>query len=144
MSETIVTVINSIGTILGILGVGTGVGAGILFFSQNKRMKEAEARMKEIEAEAKQSLEWKKLYDVSDADSREKDTKIDKLYDERQELLHKIIEIERRSAVKDIKIAHLEYERCDNNDCNKRHPPRIYGRANTDTLQYQPNKTEEL
>lgn len=89
MNESIITIINLIGSILGILGIGTGVGAGMLFYSKNKRMKEAEARMKEIEAEAKQSFEWKKLYDISDTDSREKDAKIDKLYDERQSLLHK-------------------------------------------------------
>lgn len=132
MNESIITIINLIGSILGILGIGTGVGAGMLFYSKNKRMKEAEARMKEIEAEAKQSLEWKKLYDISDTDSREKDAKIDKLYDERQSLLHKIIEIERRSAVKDITIAHLTYNRCDINDCDKRHPPRTHGATTTE------------
>lgn len=127
--DTLTTIVNSVCTLLGILGAGTSV----LFYTQNKRMHQAEAKTKEVEAEAHQSLEWKKLFDQSDADRRDLDKKIDALYAERQQLLHTIIERDKTISCKDILIERYKFDRCIVNDCTKRNPPRKYNENKTDT-----------
>lgn len=107
-------IVSALSALLGALG-----GSGLLYFRQNRKLKE-------IEVEAKQSEEWKKLYETSDTDSREKDHKIDALYSERQGLLERLIEKERVIASKDIEMERLSFARCDVNECRKRKPPRRY------------------
>jgi len=99
--------------------VGALGGGGIIYYKQTRRMKEAEV-------EAKQSDEWKKLYEKSDEDSREKDRKIDALYCERQQMYNQLIERDRTIAYKDIQIERLKFARCDINGCRRRRPPREY------------------
>lgn len=104
--------------------VGALGGGGIIYHKQTRRMKEAEV-------EAKQSDEWKKLYEKSDDDSREKDKKIDALYDERQQMYNQLIERDRTIAYKDIQIERLKIARCDINGCRRRRPPREYETSDT-------------
>lgn len=111
-----------INAVISLLTIG---GGSILFVRQSRRMKE-------VEVEAKQSDEWRKLFDQSDTDSRDKDRKIDTLYEERQQLYHKIIEKDKIIAGKDIMIERLKFDRCEIADCLKRHPPRKYGVAYLD------------
>lgn len=94
-------------------------GGSILFVRQNRRMKE-------LEIESKQSDEWKKLYELSDADSKRKDNKIDELYTERQQLLERLIGKERHISSLIVYIERLLFARCDVDECGKRCPPRHY------------------
>lgn len=116
--ESLTVIISALSALVGALG-----GGGLLYFRQNRRLKETEV-------EAKQSEEWKKLYETSDKDSREKDLKIDALYAERQRLLERLIERERVISQKDIEIERLSFARCDVNECRKRKPPRRYEENN--------------
>ncbi len=99
--------------------VGALSGGGIIYYRQNRRMKE-------VEVDAKQSDEWKRLYEKSDEDSREKDRKLDALYTERQQMYNQLIERDRTIARKDITIERLRFTRCDVNGCRRRRPPREY------------------
>ena len=69
---------------------------------------------------------YKKLYEKSDEDSREKDRKIDALYTERQQMYNQLIERDSIIAKKDIVIERLRFTRCDVNGCKRRRPPREY------------------
>ena len=99
--------------------IGALSGGGIIYYRQNRRMKE-------VEVDAKQSDEWKRLYEKSDEDSREKDRKLDALYTERQQMYNQLIERDRTIARKDITIERLRFTRCDVNGCRRRRPPREY------------------
>lgn len=128
--------ITAIATVIATL-IGAVSGGGLLYYRQTRKIKE-------IEAEAKQSAEWKKLFDQSDEDSREKDKKIDALYEERQQLYKQLIERDKTIAQKDIQIERLRFMRCFINGCRKRQPKREYEtfvEAETDTENETGNPT---
>ena len=85
-----------------------------------------ERKAKNLENEAKQSEEWKKLYEEAHDESREKDEKIDFLYKE-------IARHRDEKAQKAVKIAELEVEnaklkllKCEVPSCLNRKPPTGY------------------
>lgn len=114
MDNGIVILISALASLIGALG-----GGGVMYYRQTKQLKEAEV-------EAKQSDEWRKLFEQTDADSREKDKKIDGLYEQRQELYNTLLEKDRLIASKDIEIQRLNFSRCYVNGCRRRQPPRDY------------------
>lgn len=85
-----------------------------------------ERKAKNLENEAKQSEEWKKLYEEAHEESHAKDDKIDSLYKE--------ISMHRdEKAQKSIRIAELEVEnaklkllKCEVPSCLNRKPPTGY------------------
>lgn len=113
-------IISALTTLLGIL-LG---GGGVLFWKQNKRAKE-------IENEAHQSDEWRKLYERSEQDSRDKSDKIDRLYDEKKELRERFETLMAECAELKIQNKELEYQKCQRFECLKRCPPRFYNQNNT-------------
>lgn len=112
-------IISALTTVLGIL-LG---GGGVLFWKQDKRAKE-------IENEAKQSDEWRKLYERSEQDSRDKSDKIDRLYDEKKELRERFETLMAECAELKIQNKELEYQKCQRFECLKRCPPRFYNQNN--------------
>lgn len=113
-------IVSAVCSIIGALG-----GGGIIYYRQTKHMKEAEV-------DAKQSEEWRKLFEQSDEDSRKKDKKIDGLYEERQNLYNKLLEKDRIIARRDIDLERLNFARCYVNGCKRRQPPRDYEGDNKD------------
>lgn len=112
-------IISALTTVLGIL-LG---GGGVLFWKQDKRAKE-------IENEAHQSDEWRKLYERSEQDSRDKSDKIDRLYDEKKELRERFETLMAECAELKIQNKELEYQKCQRFECLKRCPPRFYNQNN--------------
>ena len=127
-------IISALTTVLGIL-LG---GGGVLFWKQDKRAKE-------IENEAKQSDEWRKLYERSEQDSRDKSDKIDRLYDEKKELRERFETLMAECAELKIQNKELEYQKCQRFECLKRCPPRFYNQNNNineDTSEKNSQKVE--
>ena len=127
-------IISALTTVLGIL-LG---GGGVLFWKQDKRAKE-------IENEAKQSDEWRKLYERSEQDSRDKSDKIDRLYDEKKELRERFETLMAECAELKILNKELEYQKCQRFECLKRCPPRFYNqnnKINEDTSEKNSQKAE--
>ena len=127
-------IISALTTLLGIL-LG---GGGVLFWKQDKRAKE-------IENEAKQSDEWRKLYERSEQDSRDKSDKIDRLYDEKKELRERFETLMAECAELKIQNKELEYQKCQRFECLKRCPPRFYNqnnKINEDTSEKNSQKAE--
>lgn len=112
-------------------------GSSILYIRQNRRLKE-------IEVESRQSDEWKRLYETSDRDSREKNAKIDALYAERQKLLYTIIDKEKSISMLKVDLERSLYDRCVINDCLRRNPPRRNKfNQNQQTKNHNENETTE-
>ena len=127
-------IISALTTLLGIL-LG---GGGVLFWKQDKRAKE-------IENEAHQSDEWRKLYERSEQDSRDKSDKIDRLYDEKKELRERFETLMAECAELKIQNKELEYQKCERFECLKRCPPRFYNqnnKINEDTSEKNSQKAE--
>ncbi len=127
-------IISALTTVLGIL-LG---GGGVLFWKQDKRAKE-------IENEAHQSDEWRKLYERSEQDSRDKSDKIDRLYDEKKELRERFETLMAECAELKIENKELEYQKCQRFECLKRCPPRFYNqnnKINEDTSEKNSQKAE--
>lgn len=127
-------IISALTTVLGIL-LG---GGGVLFWKQDKRAKE-------IENEAHQSDEWRKLYERSEQDSRDKSDKIDRLYDEKKELRERFETLMAECAELKIQNKELEYQKCQRFECLKRCPPRFYNqnnKINEDTSEKNSQKAE--
>ena len=127
-------IISALTTLLGIL-LG---GGGVLFWKQDKRAKE-------IENEAHQSDEWRKLYERSEQDSRDKSDKIDRLYDEKKELRERFETLMAECAELKILNKELEYQKCERFECLKRCPPRFYNqnnKINEDTSEKNSQKAE--
>lgn len=127
-------IISALTTVLGIL-LG---GGGVLFWKQDKRAKE-------IENEAHQSDEWRKLYERSEQDSRDKSDKIDRLYDEKKELRERFETLMAECAELKIQNKELEYQKCQRFECLKRCPPRFYNqnnKINEDTSEKNSKKAE--
>ena len=127
-------IISALTTVLGIL-LG---GGGVLYWKQDKRAKE-------IENEAKQSDEWRKLYERSEQDSRDKSDKIDRLYDEKKELRERFETLMAECAELKILNKELEYQKCQRFECLKRCPPRFYNqnnKINEDTSEKNSQKAE--
>lgn len=114
MEDYLTIIVSAFCSIVSALG-----GGGIIYYRQTRRMKEADV-------DAKQSEEWKKLYEKLDADSRAKDQKIDTLLAERQQMHNQLVERDRTIAIKEIQIERLKFARCDTTGCRRRRPPREY------------------
>lgn len=98
--------------------VGALGGGGVMYFRQNKAAKE-------IENESNQSNEWRKLYDEMKGELQSKDSKIDKLYEERKRYDDDIAELRKRITDLEISLKSERYFRCEVQDCKNRKPPRF-------------------
>ena len=99
--------------------IGALSGAGILFYRQTKRTKEAEANKAEIEVTKNQSDEWQELYyEQRDRvkEAREECMRLRLLKEESMNKANKL-ELENQQ---------LEWFRCTVNNCKMRKPPRLF------------------
>ena len=99
--------------------IGALSGAGILFYRQTKRTKEAEANKAEIEVTKNQSDEWQELYyEQRDRvkEAREECMRLRLLKEESTNKANKL-ELENQQ---------LEWFRCTVNNCKMRKPPHVF------------------
>lgn len=106
MSE-VVSLIAEIGALL----AGGGL-AGALFYRERKRGEQ-------LKNETTASEQWRALFERSDADVRQRDSKIDKLYNE---IAHLRTENNHLST----EVAVLTVHKCEVKGCAKRQPPSGY------------------
>lgn len=103
----LIALIASIGSLL----AGSGV-AGVLFYRERKRAEQ-------LKNEASAAEQWRVLFERSDSDNRDKDARIDKLYDQQSRLREKNNKLSTENAV-------LLLKKCDVNGCDEREPSRGY------------------
>lgn len=94
-------------------------GSSLLFFTQNKRLKKAEADAKIIENSMK-------LYEgvLKERDDYRK--RLYESYDHRRKINDECNHLKVNNAEKDVIITKLEYCKCIINGCDRRTPPRNY------------------
>ena len=102
----------SVGNIITMLVTAAVTWAGSFLFYKQKR------DSLDIDNEARQSEEWRKLYLDSQEDSREKDKKIDELRKELQILRMQLVNLERKVQINSI-------YRCEHLNCPNRIPPMV-------------------
>lgn len=86
--------------------------AGVLFFRERKRAEQ-------LKNEASASEQWRVLFERSDSDSHDKDSRIDKLYEELSRIRERNNKLSTENAV-------LRLKKCEVNGCNSRKPARGY------------------
>lgn len=94
-------------------------GAGLIFWRQTKRMKEAEAERAEVATQHEYVKEWKELYEKKEAKVNELDAKIDDLRKElrAEQMKNNLLELEKEK---------LKWAKCTVNGCKNRQPPHYY------------------
>lgn len=112
--------------ITGIVGMVCGNIMMFLLLPQKRKSEDLKNDAQNIENEAKQSEEWRKLYDEAHTENIEKDKKIDALYmeitrhrDEKAGLHIKITELS-------VENTRLKILKCEKPSCIDRHPPTGY------------------
>ena len=117
-------------------------GSGLLSLRSDRKLKGLEVRLRQADVERSQADEWKRLYDASEAERKELGAKLDKLYDERKELLGQVLDRDRQLARKDIELTSLNFARCHVQHCRRRKPPREYEFETEPEINFE-NETNE-
>lgn len=104
-------------------------GGGILYFRQEKKLKEVEAKRQEAEVREMESAEWKKLYDESKEDSRQKQNTIDTLTEDRDRWRTESANRDVIIIQKEMEIQRLTFFKCDLLECTNRRPPFLVSEA---------------
>lgn len=112
--------------ITGIIGVICGNASMFLFFRQERRSKSLDNDLKELESEARESEEWKKLYECVHDELRERDAKIDALYETISSWRDKFNDKTTEIAQLEIELTKLRMLKCDVPSCPNRKPPTGY------------------
>lgn len=129
MIEIILAIIGSLGGITGLVS--------LLYIKQERKSKELDNETKDIDNEAKQSEEWRKLYEEErecfinarkqyDDTIKEKDAKIDSLYDEIANQRNQKVELHDKIAEITVEITRLRLLKCEAVNCINRKPPTGY------------------
>ena len=126
-------VISTFSTLIGLVGGGVG----ILYWRENKSLKQAEAKDKATDVEMKQAEEWNKLYKEQKAKNDEKSARLKTLYAERDQLKE------------DLSHAKLTEERlcwfyCTVNNCELRQPPHRFDEKGREIAAEIFDKKDEL
>lgn len=104
----------------GVAAIVGAIGSGSIFFvRQNKTAKK-------IENEAAQSAEWRKLYEEMKTELLERDSKIDRLYDEIKEHRNEKNTMSKRITDLEVENTKSRIYRCEVAGCAKRQPPTGY------------------
>lgn len=93
-----------------------GGGVGFLFYRQEKAKKE-------IDNESQRSEEWRKLYEESKADSKEKEYQLKERDMRIEELIEEKNRWKNECVVKDNEITRLKFYKCVKLKCFERMPP---------------------
>jgi septal ring factor EnvC (AmiA/AmiB activator) len=105
--------------IIAIIGVVTGNLTMFLFFPQMRKSKI-------IENDARQSEEWKKLYDETHAEVKEKEAQINELYQDITTHRNEKAELRVQVAELQVENAKLKLLKCELPKCPNRKPPTGY------------------
>ncbi len=117
-------------------------GAGLIFWRQTKRMKEAEAERAEQKTQHAYVEEWKELYNKKEARVNTLEEKLDKMRKERDDGRAENMKITLENQ-------RLQFDKCTVNHCNKRQPPHYYDGTGNEVMPQCPtcyektNKNEE-
>lgn len=98
-------------------------GSSLLFYSQNKRLKKAEADAKILENAMKH-------YDVAIKERDDYRTRLYESYDHLRKISEECNSLKVKNAEKDVYITMLEWCKCVVNGCDRRTPPRNYNDEN--------------
>ena len=103
-----------------VIGIAGAFGGGSIIFARQTR------KMKEIENEAKQSDEWRKLYEEMKGEVKERDVKIDELYIQINN--HRDVEITLQKKITQLEVSNtkLQLTHCQVKGCVNREPPSGY------------------
>lgn len=115
-------------------------GGSILYYRQDRKLKEVEAKRQEAELvsaqklaraerDERQSQEWKRLYDESKEDSREKLEQIKALTDDRDNWRMECANRDVLIVQKEMEIQRLTFYKCDLLECTNRRPPFLQSKA---------------
>ena len=99
-----------------IIGIVGGSVSTFMFFPQIRKNKN-------IENEAKQSEEWRKLYEEAKSEIKEKDLKIDSLYLKIEEHRDAKVELHKENKTLVVENTRLQILKCEVPLCPKRTPP---------------------
>lgn len=102
-------------------------GGSIIYFKQNRAMKEVEVEVKKQEAESKEIEQWKDLYNEVKSENKRLSEKIDVLYKKQHELIDEVSDLR----------ASLKNYTCTRQNCKNR----IYIECPNSKKQQQPKKT---
>lgn len=110
---------------LGLVGI-IGGSVGIIFWRENKKLKQQEVKSAQLDNDKKIIEEWKDMYHEKEKKCNEKDAiirqhvdKIDRLYQERNDARE---EVQKR----ELRIQQLTWYHCTVNNCKNRIPPHVF------------------
>lgn len=109
--------------IISILGGTAGIisiVSFIMFFKQNKRLKNAEAELSESKVMNSEWINYEQQLDKADDRIEKRDEKIDKLEDEIEEVSQKNLDLIKQINELNLKIKLLEMCKCIKKDCTGR------------------------
>ncbi len=114
-----------ISMIIGGLGGLTGV-VSLLYVKQERRSKDLDNETKKLEVEAKQSEEWRKLYEQEREEVKERDAKIDSLYEEIKMLRNEKAQLIVTNTEIEVRCTKAELLQCKRPGCGEREPQTGY------------------
>lgn len=114
--------------ILGIIGGLGGITSivSLFFIKQERRSKELDNDTKDLEIETKQSEEWRKLYKQECDELKERDAKIDSLYEEIREHRDEKAQMAIEKAELEVRCTKAELLMCKRSGCAQREPQTGY------------------
>lgn len=119
--------VNLIWTIIAALIGLIGGGIGILYWRENKLLKQKDVESKAIENELKQADAWKKLFDKECERNKDKSARLRELYALRDSQKEEINDCRFR-------IQQLEWFHCTVNNCPKRQPPHTFDKQGNEVI----------
>ena len=98
--------------------IGALSGGGLIFFVQNKRLKE-------IQVQREESDEWVRLYDQSNKKCDELLERNQKISDEKMKMFDEVLKLKEEIGNLKIKVKELEVCKCVRFACTERQPPKM-------------------
>ncbi len=105
-------ILGSLSTLIGLVGGGIG----IIFWRENKALKQKEVERASIENELKQAEAWADLY-------KQEHEKCERKSQEKKELYHELDELKEKYNKSLFRVEQLCWYHCTRNGCLKRMPP---------------------
>lgn len=118
-------IISSVCALLGALG-----GGGVLYWKQNKMLKQQEAKQAEHSTQHAYVEEWKELY-------QKKEERVNILEEKLDDMRQKKNKSDERITQLQLENERLQWAKCTVNGCNKRQPPHYYDGDGNEVLPKQ-------
>lgn len=124
ITEIIIAIIGIISTVL------TG---GLVYYKQNKKYKDLENQLKEIEVDNEIIKQWERLHQEEKDKNKVLEDRLAELYTHRKQQAEEIAKLKEQVANKEVELAKkdvtivgLKYCKCIVNECANRKPKRNY------------------